>query len=181
MKAEQDLLRFVRQWLGVSSLPNLVRDAGRYPGFHDGIKDSMARELDAFVLRTLVRDGGGLEALLTAPHTYVDADLASFYGFTPEEFPAIRTFQAEARARAEKSLQAEKEKVERDAIVETILLEGNPLHALLDHAEAQENPIVVVGTHGHGVIASMLLGSVAEGVVRKGKVPALIVPAPQRK
>jgi nucleotide-binding universal stress UspA family protein len=36
---------------------------------------------------------------------------------------------------------------------------------------------VVIGSHGHGVIASLLLGSVAEGMVRKAAVPTLIVPA----
>ena len=36
---------------------------------------------------------------------------------------------------------------------------------------------VVLGSHGHGVIASLLLGSVAEGMVRKAGVPTLVVPA----
>ena len=39
--------------------------------------------------------------------------------------------------------------------------------------------MVVLGTHGHGVVASLLLGSVAEGLVRKAAVPTLVVPAPQ--
>ena len=41
--------------------------------------------------------------------------------------------------------------------------------------------LVVLGTHGHGVMASVLLGSVAEGLVRKAEIPALVVPAPHRK
>jgi nucleotide-binding universal stress UspA family protein len=36
---------------------------------------------------------------------------------------------------------------------------------------------LVVGSHGHGVIASLLLGSVAEGMVRKAGIPTLVVPA----
>ena len=103
------------------------------------------------------------------------------YGFTPEEFPAIREFQEEARSRAEKALDEQKKKVEGAGLVETKILEGSPLTALLEYAEQADEAVVVAGTHGHGVIASMLLGSVAEGVVRKAKVPALIVPAPHRK
>tara|TARA_B100000809_G_scaffold30507_1_gene26511 strand:- start:291 stop:413 length:123 start_codon:yes stop_codon:yes gene_type:complete len=40
---------------------------------------------------------------------------------------------------------------------------------------------MVVGSHGPGVIASVLIGSVAEGVVRKAQIPALVVPAPHRE
>jgi len=40
---------------------------------------------------------------------------------------------------------------------------------------------VVLGSHGHGVLGGLLLGSVAEGMVRKATVPTLIVPASQEK
>jgi nucleotide-binding universal stress UspA family protein len=36
--------------------------------------------------------------------------------------------------------------------------------------------LVVLGSHGHGAIAALLLGSVAEGMLRKAVVPTLIVP-----
>jgi len=58
------------------------------------------------------------------------------------------------------------------------LAEGSPLHALLDYVKESDADMVVLGSHGHGVIASLLLGSVAEGMVRKAAVPTLIVPAP---
>jgi nucleotide-binding universal stress UspA family protein len=61
------------------------------------------------------------------------------------------------------------------------LLEGNALQAILEYAESTEEGLVVVGSHGHGVIASVLIGSVAEGVVRKAQIPALVVPAPHRE
>ncbi|MFP6881593.1 MAG: universal stress protein [Roseibacillus sp.] len=35
-----------------------------------------------------------------------------------------------------------------------------------------EEGLMVVGSHGHGVIASGLIGSVAEGMVGKGQIPA---------
>jgi nucleotide-binding universal stress UspA family protein len=57
------------------------------------------------------------------------------------------------------------------------IAEGSPLHSLLDYVKETEADFVVLGTHGHGVIASLLLGSVAEGMVRKATVPTLIVPA----
>ena len=105
----------------------------------------------------------------------------SAYGFTPEEFPAIHSFQKEARTRATHALATQKEKVTGGVAVETKLLEGNPLHELLSYAMAQNADLVVLGSHGHGVVASMLLGSVAEGIVRKAEIPALVIPAPHRK
>ena len=120
-------------------------------------------------------------AALKLVHVVEPEPTYSAYGFTPEEFPAIHTFQKEARSRAEKALAAQKDKVGEGIEVETKLLEGNPLRTLLDYAEGTEEAMVVVGSHGHGAIASLLLGSVAEGVVRKAEIPALIVPAPHRK
>lgn len=120
-------------------------------------------------------------AALKLVHVVEPEPTYSAYGFTPEEFPAIHTFQKEARSRAEKALQAQKEKVGEGIEVETKLLEGNPLRTLLDYAEGTAEGMVVVGSHGHGAIASLLLGSVAEGVVRKAQIPALIVPAAHRK
>jgi nucleotide-binding universal stress UspA family protein len=105
----------------------------------------------------------------------------SAYGFTPEEFPAIHVFQKEARTRAKAFLEERRSKVSEDLPVETHLLEGNPLHALLDFGVDHEADLVVLGSHGHGVMASVLLGSVAEGLVRKAEIPALVIPAPHRK
>lgn len=105
----------------------------------------------------------------------------SAYGFTPEEFPAIHSFQKEAKTRAERALAAQKEKVTEGVTVHTELLEGNPLHELLTYAMKENADLVVLGSHGHGVVASVLLGSVAEGVVRKAEIPALVIPAPHRK
>lgn len=138
-------------------------------------------DASAPVLETAAAMAKAFGAALRLVHVVEPEPTYSAYGFTPEEFPAIHTFQKEARARAEKALAEQKEKAGELADVETALLEGNPLHALLDYAEAADDGCVVVGSHGHGVIASVLLGSVAEGVVRKSKIPALIVPAPHRE
>lgn len=120
-------------------------------------------------------------ATLTLVHVVEPEPTYAAYGFTPEEFPAIHTFQKEARNRAESALAAQKDLVEKGVEVETKLLEGNPLRAILDFAESTPDGMVVVGSHGHGVIASVLLGSVAEGVVRKAEIPALIVPVSRKE
>lgn len=100
------------------------------------------------------------------------------YGFTPDEFPAMNAFQEEAKRRAATKLSELLATVQADVPNATSqMAEGSPLHALLDHVKQGGADFVVVGSHGHGVIASLLLGSVAEGMVRKATVPTLVVPA----
>ena len=100
------------------------------------------------------------------------------YGFTPDEFPAMNVFQAEAKRRAAIKLEELLATVRAEVPTATShLTEGSPLHALLDYIKQGGADFVVVGAHGHGAIASFLLGSVAEGMVRKARVPTLVVPA----
>lgn len=56
-----------------------------------------------------------------------------------------------------------------------ILSEGSPFVELIRIARAEEVDLLVIGTHGRGAIAHMLLGSVAERVVRKAPCPVLVV------
>lgn len=133
------------------------------------------------VLDSAAKIAGAFGATLHLVHVVEPEPTYSAYGFTPEEFPAIHVFQKEARARAEAALSEKRKTLEGVLKVETHLLEGNPKHALLEFGTANEADLVVLGSHGHGVVASMLLGSVAEGLVRKAEIPVLVVPAPHRK
>jgi len=72
---------FNRQWLGLSSLANLDKDSTLYPGFTPEVKASMQVELDGFLEQVIFEEGGGVQELLTADHSVLDAALASFYGF----------------------------------------------------------------------------------------------------
>ena len=104
------------------------------------------------------------------------------YGFTPDEFPALHAYQEEAKRRASGKLEELLTTVK--AVIpeaECQIAEGSPLHSLLDYVKEIGADFVVLGSHGHGAIASLLLGSVAEGMVRKATVPTLIVPAAQEK
>ncbi len=101
------------------------------------------------------------------------------YGFSPDEFPAMQAVQTESIKRSESKLA---EIVSRLNIsdVQTAVLEGQPLHCILDYAEDINADLIVLGSHGHGLLGSLLLGSVAEGCVRKAKFPALIIPSAKK-
>ncbi|AWB26658.1 universal stress protein [Halococcoides cellulosivorans] len=63
-----------------------------------------------------------------------------------------------------------------DVPVERELREGAPSRAIVEYAEACDADVIVMGTHGRGGIDRLLLGSVAERVVRTATVPVLVVP-----
>lgn len=62
-----------------------------------------------------------------------------------------------------------------DIDVETAVVEGPPSAAIVDYAERTDCDLIVMGTHGRGGINRLLLGSVAEKVVRGSTVPVLTV------
>jgi nucleotide-binding universal stress UspA family protein len=59
----------------------------------------------------------------------------------------------------------------------TLVLEGEPVAELLGAAEAQRADAIVVGTHARRGLELFFLGSVAAGIVRGGRLPAIVVPA----
>jgi len=64
---------------------------------------------------------------------------------------------------------------DRDVDVETTVVEGSPSREIITQAEETGCDLVVMGTHGRGGIDRLLLGSVAEKVVRGSSVPVLTV------
>jgi nucleotide-binding universal stress UspA family protein len=62
-----------------------------------------------------------------------------------------------------------------DASVETDLIEGSPAREITGYAAENPCDLVVMGTHGRSGMNRLLLGSVAERVVRSAPVPVLTV------
>lgn len=55
--------------------------------------------------------------------------------------------------------------------------EGDPVKKILDLAEKERAGLIVLGSHGHGPIYNLLVGSVAAGVLKGTSCPVMIVPA----
>jgi nucleotide-binding universal stress UspA family protein len=64
---------------------------------------------------------------------------------------------------------------ERGVVATTSLRLGSTVEEILAYAEACNVDVIVVGTRGHGRVASALLGSVSLGVLHKATRPVLIV------
>jgi nucleotide-binding universal stress UspA family protein len=54
------------------------------------------------------------------------------------------------------------------------VLDGQAGEVLLRSAETHDADLIVVGRRGHGAVASLLLGSISEYVVRRATVPVLV-------
>lgn len=59
----------------------------------------------------------------------------------------------------------------------TAIVTGTPAEAIVDYATDRGMDLIVMGTHGRSGFAHLLLGSVAEQVVRTAKCPVLTVRA----
>lgn len=81
-----------------------------------------------------------------------------------------------ARARLEKFVAENLSKL--DKVTSRVLI-GTPFVEIIRYAKDQFIDLIVIGTHGHSALAAMLLGSVAEKVVRKAPCPVLTVRDPK--
>jgi len=64
---------------------------------------------------------------------------------------------------------------ERDVPLDTDIVDGSPSREIVRVAEDDGADLIVMGTHGRGGLDRLLLGSVAERVVRSAPVPVLTV------
>ena len=56
--------------------------------------------------------------------------------------------------------------------------EGSVVEEILKTAQEISADLIVMGSHGHGPVYNLLVGSVTEGVLKAGLRPVLLVPAP---
>lgn len=64
---------------------------------------------------------------------------------------------------------------ERDRTLETDVEVGKPKRTIVDRAEEEAYDAIVIGSHGREGVSRILLGSVAEGVVRRSPTPVIVV------
>ncbi|AUX10441.1 universal stress protein UspA [Halalkaliarchaeum desulfuricum] len=86
------------------------------------------------------------------------------------------------RSDAEEAVETVRERAEDRSIpVETSIVEGTPSRCIVREAEETGCDLIVMGTHGRGGIDRLLLGSVAEKVVRASSLPVLTVSVSPRE
>lgn len=108
---------------------------------------------------------------LLALHAWTDMTVLGFpsINWSPAETENIKSSEKEVLAERLAGFQ------ERypDVPVRRVVVADRPAYQLLKHAESAQ--LVVVGSHGRGGFAGMLLGSVASAVVNAATVPVIVV------
>ena len=72
-------------------------------------------------------------------------------------------------------LDATMEGMKVDVPLKKVLKDGYPVKVILDEIEAEKIDLVIMGSHGYGLIAGSLLGSVSQRVIHHSKIPVMVV------
>ncbi|MHB8353739.1 MAG: universal stress protein [Burkholderiales bacterium] len=116
------------------------------------------------------------QALLRVAYVVDDASIFSdteFVDRTAIERAWIHKGQA-ALEKARKAAEAEGLTIET-RMLETESLGEKVAHAILEEARHWPADLIVVGTHGRKGLRHLLVGSIAEGVIRDSSIPILLV------
>jgi nucleotide-binding universal stress UspA family protein len=65
----------------------------------------------------------------------------------------------------------------RGVVARTELLTGMPVDEIVARADSLDAELIVIGSHGHGAVASAFLGSVSRGVLQESRRPVVVVRA----
>jgi nucleotide-binding universal stress UspA family protein len=97
-------------------------------------------------------------------------------GFAVPLLEAVDQWQKDAKTRLDASIPSE----DRASAVVSCTI-ASPFPEILRYAIDNEIDLIVMGTHGRGGVSHMLLGSIAEKVVRRAPCPVLTVRQPEHE
>ncbi len=117
------------------------------------------------------------KAALHLLHVVSDADVSpgteAFWGFS--EKAVQERWVGEATTKLEGLCSAADRK---DFAVTTVVEVGAPFIQIIRYARQHDIDLIVMGTHGRGAVTHLLMGSVAEQVVRQAACPVMTVRHP---
>jgi nucleotide-binding universal stress UspA family protein len=118
-------------------------------------------------------------AALTLLH--IAAPEPDFVGYEPGPV-SVRNTVAQQLRDEHRKLQAMEHRIAGHGFaVTSLLIQGFASEKILHEAARVQADMIVMGSHGHGLIRHLVVGSVTDGVLRKATCPVLIVPSGPRK
>jgi len=95
--------------------------------------------------------------------------------------PELRRLEADMLADAEKRMSEFVGKKGSSAVVvETRVVVGEPIYEICQAVGREQADLIIMGSHGRTGLSHMLLGSVAERVIRHASCPVLVVRKPKQ-
>jgi nucleotide-binding universal stress UspA family protein len=104
--------------------------------------------------------------------------------YVVSELPSVVPGIDQLKENAEKDLEdLVKKSRERypEVTIKSEMLQGAPFVRLVEEAREKQMDLIVMGTHGRSGLSHLLIGSVAERVVRKAPCPVLTVKKPDHE
>jgi nucleotide-binding universal stress UspA family protein len=132
--------------------------------------DGSADSLDALgSAAELARESGARLVVIHVRHESGVASLGSVAGGTAAMSEALDQLEEQTRERVSDALAG------RDVGWQFDVAPGDPAHALIAAAQDQHATAIVVGGRHHGVVGGLIVGSVAQKLVRHSPVSVLVV------
>jgi nucleotide-binding universal stress UspA family protein len=96
-----------------------------------------------------------------------------------EGYPALLDLREDLTTQARRTLETLLTEPERETLRAKVdVVSGVPHVEIVAYAEREKLDLIVMGTHGRGPVTRLLLGSVADRVIRRAPCPVLIVRPP---
>ena len=112
---------------------------------------------------------------------YAEKPDLGFVGFGPGRPQSLLDEVADKFEEKRKELQDEEDKLQNSGIdAKARLVQGAAVEVILDEASKLKTDLIVVGSHGHGAVYHLMVGSVSEGVLHRSTCPVLVVPTHDR-
>jgi len=69
----------------------------------------------------------------------------------------------------------------REKVVAIEVVRGYPVDEILKKRKEYDCDLCILGSHGKGIISHTLMGSVTERVLRRARLPVMVIPLPEGK
>jgi nucleotide-binding universal stress UspA family protein len=104
-----------------------------------------------------------------------------FVGYEPGP-QTVRDDVAKRFRKEHQLIQQEADKIREQGVnITPLLVQGPAAETILKEADNLNIDLIMIGSHGHGALYNLLLGSVSQAVLKNAKVPVLIVPTHERE
>ena len=135
------------------------------------------------VTRTVVESATGIAKAFQASLylLHVAPPDPDFVGYEPGPQSVRDTVAGKIRREHHELQELESGVKSKGVDVHALLVQGPTTDKILQEAKRLHVEMIVIGSHGHGALQKLLMGSVAAGILRKVPCPVLIVPSVLQK
>ncbi len=92
----------------------------------------------------------------------------------------LAAYFADMEAGVKEGIETYRKRAEEAGLaVDVVIVRGTPFHEIVQTAKTKQIDLIVMGTHGRTGVTHLLIGSVAERVVRLAPCPVLVTRHPE--